>query len=59
MLLAYAAGENKSEIARQAGVSRPTVKLCIEKVLSGGIEVALDDLPRSGRPPEQTVEDKL
>jgi transposase len=59
ILLAYEAGESVSGIARRVGVSRPTVGLCIEKALCGGIDVALDDLPRSGRPAEKTVEDKV
>jgi len=59
ILLGYASGESISEIARQVGVSRPTVGLCIDKALCGGIEVALEDLVRSGRPREHTVEDKV
>ncbi len=40
------------------GVSRPTVDLCIKKALCGGIDVALKDLPRSGRTNVITADDK-
>ena len=58
VLLAYCAGDRKSAIARRMGVSRPTVDLCIKKALCGGIDVALKDLPRSGRTNVITAEDK-
>lgn len=58
ILLRYARGENISEIARNEGVTRPTVQLCIDKTLSGGIETGVRDLTRTGRPPAVTVEDK-
>jgi transposase len=50
VLLRYNRGEPIKAIARQEGVSRPTVQLCIDKALSGGIETALQDLSRTGRP---------
>ena len=59
ILLAYEAGDSVSGIARRLGVSRPTVGLCIDKAVCGGIDVALGDLPRSGRPSEKTVDDKV
>lgn len=59
ILLAYARGEGISRIARQVGASRPTVGLCIEKALCGGIDLALEDLPRPGRPAKKPVEDKV
>jgi YD repeat-containing protein len=58
VLLAYRAGGRKSAIARRMGVSRPTVDLCIKKALCGGIDVALKDLPRSGRTNVITADDK-
>jgi transposase len=58
MLLAYAQGESVSSIARKESVSRPTVELCIDKALAGGIDAALRDLPRSGSPPKISAEDK-
>lgn len=58
MLLAYARGESVSAIARRESVSRPTVELCIDKAIAGGIDAALRDLPRSGCPAKITAEDK-
>lgn len=58
ILLRYARGENISEIARAEGVTRPTVQLCIDKTLCGGIETGICDLARPGRPSAVTVEDK-
>lgn len=58
MLLAYAQGESVSAIARRECVSRPTVELCIDKAVGGGIDAALRDLPRPGCPPKITAEDK-
>jgi transposase len=58
ILLAYHDGESKISIARRIGVSRPTVDLCINKALSGGVRVALRDLKRSGRPNIMTADDK-
>jgi transposase len=49
IVLAAAGGEGTSEIARQLGVSRPTVITWRERYLAGGID-ALSDAPRSGRP---------
>jgi transposase len=58
ILLAYEAGESKSSLARRIGVSRPTVDLCISKALCAGVEVAIRDLRRSGRPNIITADDK-
>jgi len=58
MLLAYVQGETISVIARKENTDRPVVERCIDKALSGGIETALRDLQRSGRPPIITDEDK-
>ncbi len=58
MILAYADGVAISRIARQEGTDRPVVERCIDKALSGGIQVALQDLFRSGRPAFITDEDK-
>lgn len=58
ILLAYAEGMPISSIARKEHTDRPVVERCIDKALSGGIETALKDLPRSGRPPLITDEDK-
>src|ERR1700744_951491 len=51
MILLAADGVPNAEIARLAGVSRPTVIAWRERYESGGI-AALGDAPRSGRPAE-------
>jgi transposase len=51
ILLDYADGKSISQIARELRLSRPTVERCIDKALDLGLATALDDLPRSGRPP--------
>ena len=56
ILLAYAAGTSISAIARQLGTNRPKIERCIEKALELGALAALDDLPRSGKPPTITPE---
>jgi transposase len=58
VLLRYTRGEAIRAIARKEGITRPTVQLCIDKALCGGIETAIQDLPRSGRPPVVTTEGK-
>jgi len=50
ILLAFEAGESVSAIARRMRTNRAKVDRCIGKALSQGVEVALADLPRSGRP---------
>jgi transposase len=51
MVLLAADGVPNAEIARRAGVSRPTVIGWRDRYRSGGI-AALEDQPRSGRPAE-------
>lgn len=58
MLLAYANDKAINAISNEVGVSRPTVERCVDKALSGGVGLALSDLPRRGRPPAITAEDK-
>lgn len=58
ILLRYAIGEPIKEIARRTSVSRPTVYLCVDKALSGGLEMALQDLRRPGRPALVKPEDR-
>ncbi len=55
-LLEYAKGGTVSAIARQLSTNRPKVERCIDKALHIGALTALDDLPRSGKPPEITLE---
>ena len=56
MLLAYADREPISALARRMGTDRAKVERCVDKALELGALVALDDLPRSGRPPTITPE---
>jgi transposase len=50
ILLDTAAGKSDGAIARAQGVNRNTVLLCVQKYLGFGLEAALGELPRSGRP---------
>ena len=58
ILLAYHERKSISAIARDLNTTRPVVERCVDKALGGGIEVALADLPRAGRPPSITPEAK-
>ncbi len=59
MLLAYADDETISSIARNLGTNRPKVERTIDRALHFGVDGALDDLPRSGRPREIADEARL
>lgn len=59
MLLAYADDETISSIARNLGTNRPKVERTIDRALHYGVDGALDDLPRSGRPREIADEARL
>ena len=52
MLLAFADEETVSAIARRLETNRPTVERTIDRALRFGVDQALDDLPRAGRPRE-------
>lgn len=52
ILLAFADQETVSAIARRLGTNRPKVERTIDRALRFGVDQALDDLPRSGRPRE-------
>jgi len=58
MILGYSKGVTVSAIARQLSTNRPRVERCIDKALQLGAITALDDLPRSGKPPAITPEAK-
>jgi len=58
MILLYSNGVTISAIARQLSTNRPKIERCIDKALQLGALTALDDLPRSGKPPEITPEAK-
>lgn len=49
IVLAYAAGESVSAIARKLGTNRPKVYRCIDKALEVGVLTALQDLPGRGK----------
>ena len=49
-LLDSASGQSDEAIARRYHVSRSTVVLCIQKFLQFGLDAALGELPRSGKP---------
>lgn len=51
IMLRFAEGESNSAIAREIGVSRPTIDNCIKKALAGGIDLGLQEFQRSGRLP--------
>src|SRR5579875_3765837 len=59
VLLGHLAGEKVSTLAAMTHLSQPSVDLCINKALSAGVSVALDDLPRRGRPARIPPEAKL
>jgi transposase len=58
MILEYSNGNSISSIARMLSTNRPKVERCIDKALQLGILTALDDIPRSGKPPAITSEAK-
>jgi len=58
-LLGYADDETISAIARGLGTNRPKVERTIDRALQFGVDTALDDLPRSGRPREIADEARL
>ncbi len=52
IVLASAAGQKSEEICASIGVSKPTVKTWLDRFEARGVPGLLQDLPRSGRPPE-------
>ncbi len=50
ILLDSLAGQSDEAIARHHRISRGTVVLCIQKCIQSGLETALKELPRSGKP---------
>ena len=49
MILGFHEGKSISQIARDLNTNRPKVERAINKAFAFGIQVALEDLPRSGR----------
>lgn len=58
ILLYKADGMTFIEIAEKLAVSTSTVRLCISKYKQGGVDAALFDIQRSGRPAEITDDAK-
>lgn len=58
MLLAYASGESISAIARKLSTNRPKVERHVAKALELGISAGVRDLPRKGKAPTITPEDR-
>jgi transposase len=58
ILLEYAQEKPINRIARELKVSRNQIERCINKALMGGIELALSDLPRPGKPSTIDANDK-
>ena len=58
-LLGYADRLPLARIAQESGLSLAAVNRCIDKALAYGLTAALDDLPRSGRPPRISPEARL
>ena len=56
ILLLTHQGINDSQIAKKLGTNRQKVIRCITKALAYGIDEAINDLPRSGKPQEITAE---
>jgi len=51
ILLQYASGASTSLISKRLGITRGKIKRCVGKALAMGVDIALRDLPRAGRPP--------
>jgi transposase len=56
MLLGYAEGQSISRIAGEMSMSRSAVNRVVNRALEIGAAAALDDQPRTGRPPRLTAE---
>jgi transposase len=54
ILLQHASGASTSLIAKRLGITRGKITRCVGKALAMGVNVALKDLPRAGRPPSIT-----
>lgn len=59
VLLGYAERRPLAALSRSSGLSLAAVNRCINKALSLGVTAALEDLPRSGRPPRIPPEARL
>lgn len=58
IVLASSTGRRGEEVCALVGVSKPMVKTWLDRVEVSGVPGLLQDLPRSGRPPDLTREDR-
>ncbi len=58
IILMNVEGMGDTAISRELKLNRLTVRLCLEKCITMGVEAALSDLPRSGAPAAITQEEK-
>ena len=54
IILQLVAGQSASEIAMALRIDRRRVMRCIDRLAAVGADRAINDLPRSGRPPDIT-----
>ena len=59
ILLMYNSEERITHIAKKLSTHRPLIERCVDKALSFGIKIALNDLPRQGRPKKIITEARL
>ncbi len=59
ILLMKSDGISINRIAEKLDVTISTVRLCLEKYRTGGVDMALEDIKRSGRTPEIAEDAKL
>ncbi len=59
ILLDALAGHSDEAIARRHHISRGTVVLCVRKCLQSGLETALQELPRPGKPRQLSDDAKV
>ncbi|WKZ19447.1 MAG: transposase [Candidatus Jettenia sp. CY-1] len=59
IMLSHLEGKTDKGIAQEIGIHRFTVKNCLDKCSSMGMEAALRDLPRPGAPAKITEVDKM
>ena len=56
MILLAASGSSNTDIANNLGISRPVVNKIIKRFSSAGVQAALEDAARPGRPKELDAE---
>ena len=58
MILLAASGSSNTDIANNLGISRPVVNKIIKRFSSAGVQAALEDAARPGRPKELDPEQR-